>query len=42
MLQHTILQGKVARVLQLQEEVNHKAVSMALLWLSGMVGLRPF
>lgn len=31
MLQHIILQGEVARVLQLQEEVTHKAVSMALL-----------
>lgn len=30
MLQHTILQGEVARVLQLQEEVNHEAVNMAL------------
>lgn len=30
MLQHIILQGEVARVLQLQEEVTHKAVSMPL------------
>lgn len=30
MLQHIILQEKVARVLQLQEEVNHEAGSMTL------------
>lgn len=30
MLKHIILQGEVARVLQLLEEVNHEAVSMAL------------
>lgn len=31
MLQHIILQGEVAKVLQLQEEVNHEAVSMVLI-----------